>query len=108
MNTGCNETELGAEDLNSENDKERGTEKPLPEVRPERNKDSTIHTAHQFLLNTRIKVKILLGCVITQIGIILISHTRGVIGVKRTLNIVTSMDIPKGAGYVFSLNLVTY
>ncbi|XP_077160450.1 midasin isoform X2 [Paroedura picta] len=53
--SGSKETELEAEDLNSEGDKECGTEKPLSEVRPDRNKDSTIHTAHQFLVNTKTK-----------------------------------------------------
>nr|XP_056712126.1 midasin [Euleptes europaea] len=53
--SGSKETELEAKDGNSEGDKERGTDKPQSEVRPDRNKDSTIHTAHQFLMNTKIK-----------------------------------------------------
>ncbi|KAL8186257.1 UNVERIFIED_CONTAM: hypothetical protein K2H54_066664, partial [Gekko kuhli] len=53
--SGTKEKELEAEDLNSEGDEECGTEKPLSEVRPDRSKDSTIHTAHQFLMNTKIK-----------------------------------------------------
>ncbi|XP_060119521.1 midasin-like [Heteronotia binoei] len=54
-NSGSKETELEAKDLSSEDDKERGTEKPLSEVRTDRNKDSTIHTAYQFLMNTKIQ-----------------------------------------------------
>ncbi|XP_048350337.1 midasin isoform X2 [Sphaerodactylus townsendi] len=53
--SGSKEAQLEAEDLNSEDDKEHGTDKPQSEVKPDRNKDSTIHTAHQFLINTRIK-----------------------------------------------------
>ncbi|XP_015262586.1 PREDICTED: midasin [Gekko japonicus] len=53
--SGSKETELEAEELNSKGDKECGTEKPLSEARPDRNKDSTIHTAHQFIMNTKMK-----------------------------------------------------
>ncbi|XP_066468783.1 midasin [Tiliqua scincoides] len=50
--SGSEEVELEGQALNPEDDKERGTEKPLSEVKPERTKDSTIHTAHQFLKDT--------------------------------------------------------
>ncbi|KAJ6665782.1 hypothetical protein lerEdw1_001254 [Lerista edwardsae] len=47
--SGPDEAELEVQVLNPEDDKERGTEKAPSEVKPERNKDSTIHTAYQFL-----------------------------------------------------------
>ncbi|XP_054829779.1 midasin [Eublepharis macularius] len=53
--SGPAEMELEAQDLNSEDEKECGTDKPLSEVKPDRNKESTIHTAHQFLMTTKIK-----------------------------------------------------
>lgn len=46
---GSQELELEGQAMNLEDDKERGTEKPSSEVKPERNKDSTVHTALQFL-----------------------------------------------------------
>lgn len=56
MLVGPDEAELEVQALNPEDDKERGTEKPPSEVKSERNKDSTIHTAYQFLKDSTFQV----------------------------------------------------
>ncbi|XP_053143364.1 midasin isoform X2 [Hemicordylus capensis] len=53
--SGLEEVELEAHALNSEDDKESGNEKPLLEVKPDRTKESTIHTAPQFLKDTTVQ-----------------------------------------------------
>ncbi|XP_060128572.1 midasin isoform X2 [Zootoca vivipara] len=54
--SGPEEVELDSQALNSEEDEERGTEKSPLEVKPsERDKNTTIHTAHQFLRDTSIQ-----------------------------------------------------
>lgn len=65
MFIGSQELELEGQAMNLEDDKERGTEKPSSEVKPERNKDSTVHTALQFLKDATYQVNniVQVGCV---------------------------------------------
>ncbi|KAH0622150.1 hypothetical protein JD844_024188 [Phrynosoma platyrhinos] len=46
------ELELDGKALNIEEEEEYGKEKSPPEIKPDRNKYSTIHTAHQFMKDT--------------------------------------------------------
>ncbi|XP_061479315.1 midasin isoform X2 [Rhineura floridana] len=52
---GSEEVELDSQVLSSEDDEERGADKSQSEVQPDRNKNSTIHTAYQFLKDTTIQ-----------------------------------------------------
>uniref|UniRef100_A0A8C0HJP3 Midasin n=1 Tax=Chelonoidis abingdonii TaxID=106734 RepID=A0A8C0HJP3_CHEAB len=56
---GSDEVELEIQAFNSEEIKDATADKPpkVPEEEPERNQDSTIHTAHQFLMDTTHVIK---------------------------------------------------
>ncbi|XP_072854872.2 midasin isoform X1 [Pogona vitticeps] len=53
--SGSEEVELDGQALSFEEEEERGEDKSPLEVKQDRNKDSTIHTAHQFLKDTTIQ-----------------------------------------------------
>lgn len=55
--TGLKQLELEAQALSSEDDEVYGTDKPPSQIKPDRNQDSTIHTARQFLVDTAAQVK---------------------------------------------------
>ncbi|KAJ7341746.1 hypothetical protein JRQ81_006597 [Phrynocephalus forsythii] len=56
--SGYEEVELDGQALNFKEEEERGADKWPPDVKLDRNKDSTIHTAHQFLKDSTMQCTI--------------------------------------------------